>query len=89
MLHVIGFFANLISMILWIPQAKTTWLNRNNPEVLKGISFGTQILVAINTTLWCIYGLMIKSYWLAFGIVMILPLSILTIMLKIRVKENK
>lgn len=86
--NLIGFLANLTSLILWIPQAKTTWKNRNNNEALKGISLTTQVFVICNTLLWCIYGLIINNFWLPLGTVIILPLALITIYLKLR-KSNK
>ncbi|GGC94856.1 SemiSWEET family sugar transporter [Enterococcus wangshanyuanii] len=86
---IIGALANLTSLILWIPQAKTTWKNRNDPQALEGVSIGTQILVAINTILWCIYGVMIKNVWLPLGTIIILPLASLSIFLKKKSGKNK
>lgn len=50
----IGLLANLTSLVLWIPQAMTTYANRRDREALKGISYGTQTMAALNTVLWCI-----------------------------------
>jgi len=88
MINILGMVANITSSILWLPQAKRTWESRNDKEKLQGISFGTQILVIINTLLWSIYGLMIHSIWLAMGIILILPLAVFTIVTKIK-SENK
>ncbi|GAB2022659.1 hypothetical protein RyT2_17330 [Pseudolactococcus yaeyamensis] len=86
-INVLGFVANLTSLLLWTPQARTTWLNRSNAKALSGVSYGTQIIAAINTVLWCIYGIMINSYWLAMGTVIILPLAIWTFVLKKKVEK--
>jgi hypothetical protein len=89
-LNGIGLLANLTSFALWIPQAHTTWKNRKNAQTLKGVSYGTQIIAAANTVLWCVYGLIIHSYWLAMGTVIILPLAIWTIILKLNADtQNK
>lgn len=82
--NVLGAAANLSSLILWIPQARTTWKNRNNLKALQGISIGTQLIVVVNTILWCIYGISIKNVWLPLGTIIILPLASLTIFLKIK-----
>ena len=89
MINILGFLANLTSLTLWIPQAYTTGKNRKNKEALQGVSYGTQIIAAFNTVFWCIYGLMIHSYWLAMGTVIILPLAIWTIWLKYSVEKDK
>lgn len=80
--NIIGAIANLTSLILWLPQARTTWRNKNNPRALKGISIGTQMIVAVNTILWCVYGILIKNVWLPLGTIIILPLACWTIYLK-------
>lgn len=77
--NIIVFFANLTGIILWIPQGKKTWANRHNPKGLEGISIVTQKLVAINTILWCIRGLLLKDRWLSLGTLFILPTALLTI----------
>jgi len=82
LINILGFLANITSFILWVPQAITTWKNRGNKEALQGVSYGTQILAILNTILWCIYGLMIQSYWLAMGTLTVLPLALWIIWLK-------
>lgn len=84
----IGALANLTSLLLWIPQAKTTWRNRKNKSALLGVSIGTQIIVVVNTVLWCIYGLMISNIWLPMGTAIILPLASVTIFLKLKSKRQ-
>jgi uncharacterized protein with PQ loop repeat len=84
LINFLGALANLTSLVLWLPQARTTWRNRSNPEALKGVNLLTQIIVAINTVLWCIVGLLTQNGWLAMGTVVILPLAVWTIILKTR-----
>lgn len=87
-INILGAFANLTSLILWIPQARTTWENRHNLQALSGVSITTQIIVVINTVLWCIYGIMIDNFWLPLGTIIILPLASLTIFLKLKSNKN-
>lgn len=88
--NILGFLANLTSLILWIPQARTTWENRNSFGALSGISLITQLLVVTNTILWCVYGLMINNFWLPLGTIIILPLACFTIFIKYKIsKENR
>ena len=84
----VGLIANISSLILWLPQAKTTYANRKDREALKGISYGTQIIAAINTLLWCVYGFMMHSIWLSMGTLVILPLTLWTIWLKYSVEND-
>ncbi|WP_459790760.1 SemiSWEET family sugar transporter [Lactococcus garvieae] len=81
---ILGLFANATSFILWLPQARTTWKNKNNPEALQGISLGTQVIAGVNTSAWCIYGLLIHDIWLPLGTLIVLPLALWTIVLKLK-----
>nr|OTP46796.1 hypothetical protein A5881_003774 [Enterococcus termitis] len=84
LVNTLGFLANLTSLILWIPQARVTLKNRGNIQRLRGISIGTQVIVIINTLMWCIYGLLLSNLWLAMGTIIILPLAVMTIILKMK-----
>lgn len=84
---ILGLLANATSFILWLPQARTTWKNRNNAEALQGISLGTQVIAALNTSAWCLYGLLIHDMWLPLGTLIVLPLALWTISLKMRASK--
>lgn len=84
----LGLLANVTSFILWLPQARTTFKNRHNPEALKGISLGTQIIAAINTSAWCLYGLFIHDAWLPLGTLIVLPLALWAIVLKLKANRT-
>ncbi|MFD1902795.1 hypothetical protein [Enterococcus termitis] len=79
LLLVLGITGNVTSIILWIPQAKQIWLNRHDPKALRIISIGTQKLVALNTLVWCSYGLLKHDFWLPIATIFILPCALLTI----------
>ena len=83
MINILGFFANLTSLILWIPQAIKTWNIRKDIEELNGISIGTQIFAATNSLLWGLYGFANHDLWLAFGTTVVVPLTVFTIIIKI------
>lgn len=57
---------------------------RSNPEALQGISLGTQVIAGVNTSAWCIYGLLIHDIWLPLGTLIVLPLALWTIVLKLK-----
>ncbi|GAB2022844.1 hypothetical protein RyT2_19180 [Pseudolactococcus yaeyamensis] len=88
MVNSIGMIANLLSVVLWLPQARTTWQNRNNPQAIKGISLGTQFLTAANTICWCMYGVITHDFWLPLGTIVILPLALFTIIIKLKSKKE-
>lgn len=83
LVSILGLFANITSLILWLPQAYKTWENRYNFKALNGVSYATQVIAGINTVAWCVYGLIIHSYWLSMGTVIILPLAVWTVALKV------
>ncbi|GAB2021507.1 hypothetical protein RyT2_05810 [Pseudolactococcus yaeyamensis] len=87
MTTILAILANATSLILWLPQAKSTWENRNEETALKGISLGTQLFAAANTIMWCLYGLSIQSYWVSAGTIITLPLVSLTIFFKVRKRQ--
>lgn len=84
----LGVIANITSFSLWLPQAKSTWKYRNDKNALKGISIGTPIIACLNTLTWCIYGFITNNPLLSLGTVFILPLSLFTIILKLKAKDK-
>lgn len=85
--NILVILANLTSIILWLPQAKTTWKYRREPEALKAISYGTLIMAGLNTTFWGVYGLIIQNYGLAFATILILPTTLFTLFLKFNTRK--
>lgn len=83
----LGAAANLLSLLVWIPQAKTTWKKRKEVEALSGISLGTQLISAITSITWCVYGLLIHDVWLPLGSIVVVPLAIWTIFTKYRAQK--
>ncbi|HEU4808300.1 MAG TPA: hypothetical protein VFT01_08565 [Homoserinimonas sp.] len=80
-LNALGFAATGFSIFMWIPQARTTWQNRNDALRLAGISETTQWLLMIGYLLWGIYGVMSESFWVAAPSVVSFPLALATIVL--------
>ncbi|MHA6668384.1 hypothetical protein ACX3O0_05895 [Homoserinimonas sp. A447] len=81
LLNALGFAATAFSFMMWVPQARTTWQNRNDPLRLAGISEATQWLLLIGYLLWGAYGLLIESYWVAAPSAVSMPLALATIIL--------
>jgi len=78
-LNLLGFAATGFSIFMWIPQARTTWKNRNDPGRLAGVSETTQWLTMIGYLLWGFFGVLSQSYWVAAPSAVAFPLALATI----------
>jgi uncharacterized protein with PQ loop repeat len=78
-LNLLGFAATGFSIFMWVPQARTTWKNRNDPFRLAGISETTQWLTMIGYLLWGLFGVLSASYWVAAPSAVAFPLALATI----------
>lgn len=79
--NALGFVATSFSIVMWVPQARITWRNRNHPIRLAGVSETTQWLSMIGYLLWGVFGILIGSVWVAAPSVVSFPLSIATIVI--------
>jgi uncharacterized protein with PQ loop repeat len=80
-LNALGFAATGFSVLMWIPQARTTWLNRNDPLKLAGVSEATQWLLFTGYLLWGLFGILSESLWVAAPSVVSIPLALATIVI--------
>ncbi|RNE66732.1 PQ-loop repeat-containing protein [Cryobacterium tepidiphilum] len=83
----IGFVATLFSIVMWMPQARITWRNRNDAVRLAGVSETTQWLSMIGYLLWGVFGMLIGSFWVAAPSVVSFPLSLATIVVVRRARR--
>jgi len=88
LVHVAGMIATLTSLILWLPQMRTTWRHRNNPKEMASISVATQYILILSQFLWLFYGLLINSFWVWASIFVNLPSAFLTLVLIYRAKHH-
>jgi len=79
-LNALGFSATGFSLLMWVPQARTTWLNRNDGVKLAGVSEATQWLMMIGYVLWGLFGVLSNSLWVAAPSVISIPLALGTIL---------
>jgi len=86
--HAAGLAASIVSLLLWLPQVRTTWRHRNNATEMAGISSATQYLLIINQLMWLVYGLLINSFWVWSSLIVNLPAAILTLLLIHRAKRQ-
>ena len=80
-INAVGFTATGFSILMWLPQARTTWQSRNNAVRLAGISETTQWLLVGGYLLWSVFGLLSGSLWVAAPSVVALPVAMATIVL--------
>lgn len=81
LVNALGFVATGFSILMWLPQARTTWQNRNDPVRLTGISEVTQWLLVACYVLWGAYGVVSQSLWVSAPSVLAVPLAIATIVI--------
>ncbi len=81
LVNALGFIATGFSILMWLPQARTTWQNRNDPLRLTGISEATQWLLVACYVLWGAYGVVSNSLWVSAPSVLAVPLAIATIVI--------
>lgn len=81
LVNALGFVATGFSILMWLPQARTTWQNRNDPVRLTGISEVTQWLLVACYLLWGAYGVVIQSLWVSAPSALAVPLAIATIVI--------
>lgn len=79
MLNILGFIATTVAIVMWVPQARTTWGNRNDALKLAGVSEATQWLSATSYLLWGFFGAFSMSFWVMAPSIVSFPLSIATI----------
>src|SRR5687767_11220015 len=84
MQDIIGYLATFFSSISFLPQVLRIWKSRSAHD----LSMITLVLLFSNTSLWCIYGVMIdaKPIWLTNSIV--LAMIITMIYFKLRFKNE-
>jgi uncharacterized protein with PQ loop repeat len=83
----IGFIATVFSIVMWVPQARITWRNRNDAVRLAGVSEATQWCSMIGYLLWGVFGMLIGSFWVAAPSVVSFPLSLATIVVVRRARR--
>ena len=80
-INTLGFGATVLSILMWIPQARSTWQNRNDPMRLAAISETTQWLLMGCYLLWGVFGIISGSFWVAAPSVVAFPLALATVII--------
>lgn len=89
LINFLGLTASVISFILWLPQARVTWLSRKDPEKLRGISIGTQLLVMLNATIWAVYAVLANSLWVGVPGLVNFPLALITVIIVLKATRTR
>lgn len=87
-IHFLGFFGCLISFVMWLPQARLVWANRNHPEKLEGVSITTMLLVLMNAATWGLYATLTKAFWAGAPGIVNFPLAVFVIYLTLKSKRE-
>lgn len=85
----IGIVASSISIIMFIPQAKTVWDNRSDPHALVGVSYASLALLLVNATLWLVYAILAHAIWSGIPSLVNGPLALAMIALKSRASDDR
>ena len=79
-INLLGFVATAVAIVMWVPQARITWNNRNDAVKLAGVSETTQWMAASSYLLWGVFGAVSESFWVMAPSLVSFPLSIATIL---------
>lgn len=80
-INALGFAATTAAILMWIPQARTTLQNRNDPVRMAGVSETTQWMVLTCNLLWGAFGVVTASFWVAIPAVVACPIALVTIVI--------
>lgn len=74
-----GLLASISGFLVWLPQARRVWKDRDDPARLTGISLQTQALSLVGNALWLVHAIGIGSFWLAAPSAVNIPVVLMTI----------
>lgn len=79
--NILGAWGSVISFVLWLPQARRTWMIRHDRAALAGISTSTHLLVCSNAITWFAFALYTRNFWVGAPGLINLPLSVATLII--------
>ena len=59
----VGMIGTVLAFLLFLPQARHTWVNRGRPERLRGISLASQGCNIANALVWGCYAALTNAFW--------------------------
>ena len=78
--EIVGILAGVISCTTFVPQVIKTWRSKSTQDV----SLMMFVIASIGTSLWLIYGILIDSFSLIFTNVIVVILSLIMVVLKLK-----
>jgi len=75
----IGMLASLTSFVIGLPHAARIWKHRDNPEELRGIAMGSQVIGLTGTFLWSAYAILTAQVWVGAPHLVNGPITVATI----------
>jgi len=82
--EIVGIVAGALSCTTFMPQVIKTYRSKST----KDVSLLMFIIAAISTALWLIYGILIDSFALTFTNAIVLLLSVIMLILKLRYNDS-
>ena len=80
-INLLGLTGSIILLVVWLPQAISTWKSRRVPQWLAVQPLGPQYFTLLNAALWGLYAVLSHAYWVGIpGLAMFL-LALLTVLL--------
>lgn len=81
--EIIGLVAGTITSVTFIPQVIKIWRSKS----VKDISMLMMLLLVLGTSLWLTYGLLIRSTPIIYTNLMVLAMSLIMLLFKLKYKE--
>lgn len=86
---IVGACGSMLAFLLFVPQARHTWVNRHRPERLEGIGVLGEVCVIANALVWGIYGVLTDAIWTGAPGLINAPLAASTIVLILRRRSHR
>ncbi|MFE3279978.1 hypothetical protein [Nocardia sp. NPDC059239] len=87
MTNIFGFGGMVVSIVMFIPNARSVWQYRADRAALAAVSLGSQILILTASVLWIGYSLLISAWWSLAPNVVTLGLQAFTIVVLARARS--
>lgn len=82
--EIVGIVAGALSCTTFLPQVIKTYKSKST----KDVSLLMFVIAAISTALWLIYGILIDSFALTFTNAIVLLLSVIMLVLKLKYNDS-
>ena len=83
----IGMMASLTSFVILLPHAARIWKYRDDPDELRGIAMGSQVIGLAGTFLWGTYAILTEQVWVGAPHLVNGPITVATIVVLRRARR--